>query len=140
MLRLFFNNTAFPCSPHLRGSKNVGCCYGNYFELNPNSDATKLLIEEREKKYGVPNFRKNSMHRCAYHTNDGCVLKTHKSPICLAYICRSRKESIKKTFNVDYNCEPARQLLDSVLMGRLSQKEIRTFKLKIEEMVRATSK
>ncbi len=108
---------------------DVRCCKKNYF-------GTKRLLEElhneRLKKYGIPAEK---IRECSYHTEKGCLLETHKSPTCLAWVCNSLEEYLH-SIGVEYYLVDIRFSLMQILRNELGQDEIICFKQNIKNMTK----
>jgi hypothetical protein len=72
---------------------NPGCCKDHYYKkYDLDHPAFDRLTAEREMCYGKPEAAKwiKRISPCEYHTLSGCVLKTHKSPVCLSFFLQGR--------------------------------------------------
>ncbi len=118
---------------------NIGCCPRDYFRFGnyPDIEDRSLLERKREEKYGLPNENKAS---CGYHTQEGCALKTHKSPICIAYLCEDLVQHLDKKYGIDYSPSEIEKNLELIVAGRQSSKKIKDFKELIKSFAVSASK
>lgn len=107
----------------------VFCCKENdfYFEDIGVDEYIDLYIE-REKIYGFPQLKEND--ECRYHTNTGCVLKTHKSPVCIAWLCGEYR--LRVDYYINYNRTKMRKSLQKVLLDELNPKQLKRLHVKID--------
>ncbi len=124
LLRKFFDTVGACSSCRIRGYTH--CCDGKWYLI----DSNKLLDIERERSYGEPK----TDDMCGYHTEKGCLLKTHKSPVCISYVCDFFKKFLFSK-DVDYNGLRIRRFLKKVLSGKAEEREIFEFKEKISDYI-----
>ncbi len=139
LLNRFFHQVDL-CSHCYKGV--FGCCtVDNYDKKGSLTDEEiSLLVEKRLAKYGLPPKKEFwqeglKISPCRYHTSDGCLLKDHKPPLCLSYVCGERIIYLKENFQIDYECVNVKKILESVLAGSIEQEELKEFRLKIEEFI-----
>ena len=139
ILNEFFNEFDFCFSRCVRlemeinGNNPVAaCCQDKYYKVYdleyPSFD---LLRDQREALYGEPSDIKDSstVSPCEYHTSTGCVLKTHKSPICLSFFCRKGIDFLRKNYNIfEYDYLGMNYALEWILTGDLQEKDYVTFR------------
>jgi len=104
------------------------CCSDKYYVLfDLDHAAFKLLRQERERLYGTPREHAwiNPVSPCEYHNpENGCILKSHKSPICLAFFCRKAIDRLRTEFDIYfYDYLGVNYALEWVLTGILSERE-----------------
>jgi len=86
----------------------IGCCQNKYYKkYDQDLPSYEILKKLREEIYGKPLEYEHikTPSPCEYHTPEGCVLKTHKSPICNAFFCPEAIEHLREKyliFNYDY--------------------------------------
>jgi len=103
---------------------NVGCCPQDYFRFGnyPEIEDRSLLEERREEKYGLPKENKTS---CGYHTLNGCVLNTHKAPLCIAYLCQDLVQHLDTKYGITYSPQEVEKNLELILAGKKSPKKLK---------------
>ncbi|MFP4111737.1 MAG: hypothetical protein ACLFPQ_04900 [Candidatus Woesearchaeota archaeon] len=79
--------------------KGIGCCNGNFYLSG--SEHIRELEKERISIYGFPDME-DKQEECRYHSEKGCMLKTHKSPLCITFSCDGLKKYLKEQ-GIDYN-------------------------------------
>lgn len=116
----------------------MGCCkkpfYREYDLSDPGFD---LLRTEREKRYGKPEdcFPYKRISPCEYHTPEGCRLLTHKSPVCLSFLCKEGVETLRKRYGIyDYDYLGIHYGLEWTLTGAFSGIGQRQFYQQIKTM------
>ena len=122
------------------------CCQGRYYKkYDLDHPAYEVLKAQRESLYGTPKSRENlkRISPCEYLALDGCVVKTHKSPICLGFMCRNSIEALQNTYGImEYDYLGINYALEWILTGDLDGKvydEFRDMCLKMAERVNANS-
>ncbi len=110
------------------GDPVSACCKNKYYKkYDLEYPAFELLKSEREKLYGKPDDHcfKNPVSPCEYHNPiSGCLLKTHKSPICLAFMCRESIEELRNRYNIyTYDYLGMNYALEWILTGDFSDKD-----------------
>ena len=116
------------------------CCKNRYhclYDLDHPSFA--LLRQEREQLYGKPEDMVNPepVSPCEYHGPAGCRLSTHKSPICLSFMCRESIDFLRETFGVfAYDYLGVNYALEWILTGDFSDDSYRDFRESIVNMIR----
>lgn len=110
----------------------VGCCKNKYYKkYDLDISPYHLLKKEREKIYGPPQKYKSikTLSPCEYHTAKGCVLTTHKSPICNAFFCPEAIEDLRKNYNIfNYDYLGIYYALEWTLDGTFNEKQYNDFK------------
>jgi len=80
---------------------SAGCCYDDcYKNSNPEFE------QERIKLYGKPQEKERisiDYKPCAYHTENGCLLESYKSPICISFACNPLEKFLEETYNIKYS-------------------------------------
>lgn len=121
---------------------NIGCCLHDFYDEHSkkiSEEDLRPLTEKRIEKYGLPvNQEEEVFHfgkPCRYHTNNGCLLKDHKSPICVAYICESNRKYLRDKFNIDYSALEVFDILEEILMGKTSEQQLIQFKSQINDWI-----
>ncbi len=111
---------------------NMGCCpYDEFKHSNYESIADRTLLERRRiEKYGEPD---DNSAVCGYHAKDGCILKDHKSPICLAYVCPEFADFVHERYGIRYCKDKIEENLELILSNRQSPEEVQRFKDLIQE-------
>ncbi len=98
----------------------------------------EVLKAEREKLYGRPEDHsfKNPVSPCEYHNpKTGCVISTHKSPICLAFMCRESIDELRQKYNIfEYDYLGVNYALEWILTGDFSEKDYLEFTKSIINM------
>jgi hypothetical protein len=137
ILNRFFNRFGY-CTEQcteIQSAPNApspACCKGKYYKLfDVEHPAFALLKAEREKRYGAPgdySYLKR-ISPCEYHTLSGCRLKTHKSPVCLGFMCRESIEFLRSRFCIfEYDYLGVYYALEWILTGDLAGKPLADFK------------
>ncbi|MEJ2164398.1 MAG: hypothetical protein P8X90_02640 [Desulfobacterales bacterium] len=148
LLNEFFSAFNFCCDRclTLKKMKNGGlpvavCCRDKYYVLfDLDHAAFKRLRLERERLYGKPceQTRMNPVSPCEYHDSEnGCILKSHKSPTCLAFLCRKAIARLRTKFDIYfYDYLGVNYALEWILTGTLSEREY----LELEKDIRTAIK
>ena len=122
---------------------NPGCCSAPYYkEYDLNHPAFALLKQEREKRYGKPEYFKNvkRISPCEYHTLNGCLLKTHKSPVCLGFMCKKSIYFLRDAYNIyKYDYLGINYALEWILTGDLPETDFKSFKSDCMNMLKKIS-
>lgn len=110
------------------GKPVAACCKDKYYKkYDIDHPAFKLLQKKREAFYGTPDDHKfkNPVSPCEYHNPlKGCVLTTHKSPICLAFMCRESIEILRRDYNIfEYDYLGVNYALEWILTGDFAKKD-----------------
>lgn len=146
LLNDFFNAFNFCVNKciALEIEKNQGrpvsaCCKDRYHCISDlDYPAFDLLRSEREIRYGKPEdqVNPNPVSPCEYHGPQGCRLKTHKSPICLSFMCKKSIDFLRKTYTIyTYDYLGVYYALEWILTGDFSDKNYREFNESIEAMI-----
>jgi hypothetical protein len=95
----------------------------------------KELDTSRDEKYGKDDTDKHQGdgHNCTYSSNEGCILKTHKPPICASYLCTPGQTFLKQN-NVAYDAQEIESKLIDILEGDMSEEDYQSFKKEIEKL------
>jgi len=117
----------------------TACCNNRYYSLyDLEHPAFNRLREEREKMYGKPDVQcwRDPVSPCEYHDpNRGCVLATHKSPICLSFLCREGIDVLRGTYGIyAYDYLGVNYALEWILTGDLSEREYLDFRTAMLDM------
>jgi len=130
-----------------RRSPIIGCCKDKYYKNHDiEHPAFELLKKEREQRYGKPENIEISGKTglCEYHTREGCRLKSHKSPICLSFLCREAIDFLREQYQLfEYDYLGIYYALEWILTGDMYGKALDAFKadcLKMIDKVRIGSK
>lgn len=87
-------------------SETKPCCKSRPYPPYHMSGATPELLEHQKKEAranGVePVYRRDF---CNFLTENGCVLKVYKSPVCIGYMCFDLEEHLNKEFGEE-NVKP----------------------------------
>ena len=110
------------------GRPVAACCQDKYYILfDLEHPAFKRLRDEREQRYGQPAAHSwlYPVSPCDYHDpENGCVLKSHKSPVCLAFFCRRAIDRLRTEFNIYfYDYLGIHYALEWILTGELSERD-----------------
>jgi len=108
LLHKFFDMTGY-CKENFGRTCN-GCCNENVVENLKGYRGCGELGAERVRIYGVGG----STRGCPYSSDKGCVLETHKAPICIAYICPQFTRALNEQ-GINYDWFGIQTLLISVL-------------------------
>ena len=108
LLHNFFESTGY-CKENYGITCN-GCCNENVVEYPKIITGCSELDEERIRIYGVGDLTRS----CPYSSDKGCILKTHKTPKCIAYICPQFTRALKEQ-GIDYDWFETHALLISIL-------------------------
>jgi len=108
ILHNFFESTGY-CKENY-GKTCKGCCNENVVEYPKIITGCSELDEERIRIYGVGNLKGG----CPYSSEEGCILKTHKTPKCIAYICPQFARALKEQ-GIEYDWLETHALLVSIL-------------------------
>lgn len=111
-----------------RGLPVAACCMDKYYVLfDLDHAAFERLRQGRERLYGKPGEHAwiNPVSPCEYHDpENGCILKSHKSPTCLAFFCRKAIYRLRKDFDIYfYDYLGVSYALEWVLTGILSDSD-----------------
>lgn len=122
------------------GNPVAACCKNRYHCLyDLNDPAFDLLRTEREKRFGKPEDQINPhpVSPCEYHGPKGCRLSTHKSPICLAFMCRESIDALRETYGIfAYDYLGVNYALEWILTGDFSEKDYAEFKESLVQMTK----
>jgi hypothetical protein len=151
ILNLFFDEVNY-CLDHcikneLIKSNNqpvTACCQDKYYEkFDLDTPGFFLLRKKREELFGRPEDikREVTVSPCEYHGPHGCMLKTHKSPVCIGFMCRKSIDYIREKFQIfEYDYLGIYYALEWILSGDLSGKALEDFKSSCEAMVQKAKK
>ncbi len=147
LLNVFFSSldycisTCIPVEKEKNGNRPAaGCCRRkNYSLYDLSHPAFERLREEREKRYGKPEdvSRKNPVSVCEYHNPDeGCLLATHKSPVCLAFVCPEFIDFLRDTYGLYvYDYLGVNYALEWILTGDFPEAQYTEFRDSILGMI-----
>jgi hypothetical protein len=121
-----------------RGGPVAACCQDRYYIwFDLNHAAFDRLREERERLYGKPidHIRLGSVSPCEYHDpQNGCILKSHKSPTCLGFLCRRAIDHLRNEFDIYfYDYLGISYALEWILTGDLPDAEYYDLQNKIRD-------
>ncbi len=108
LLHNFFNMTGF-CRKNF-GINCNGCCNENVANYPKKYRGCRELDAERWKIYGLGNTSRG----CPYSSDNGCILATHKTPKCIAYICPPFTKALNDQ-GISYDWIEVHALLISIL-------------------------
>lgn len=108
LLHDFFESTGYCRESY--GITCNGCCNENVVEYPKIITGCSELQEERIRIYG----RGDSRRGCPYSSDEGCILKTHKTPKCIAYICPQFTTALREQ-GIEYDWLEMHALLVSIL-------------------------
>jgi len=108
LLHNFFKSTGY-CKENYGITCN-GCCNENVVEYPKNIIGCEDLDAERLRIYGVGDSKRG----CPYSSDKGCILGTHKTPKCIAYICPQFAKALNEQ-GIDYDWFETHTLLMSIL-------------------------
>ncbi|MFZ5570740.1 MAG: hypothetical protein ACOZF0_10065 [Thermodesulfobacteriota bacterium] len=120
----------------------AGCCRKPYYTLyDLDHPAFALLKREREKRFGKPGDcdRPTPVSPCEYHSpNAGCLLSSHKSPVCIAFVCREYVDYLRNRFGLyAYDYLGVYYALEWILTGDFTDGQYREFGAGIRAMIAA---
>jgi hypothetical protein len=147
LLNIFFGSYNF-CLQHcilpVRGQNGgqpvAACCRDKFYALyDLDHAAFDRLREERERLYGNPADYAwtDAVSPCEYHDpQNGCILKTHKSPICLAFLCRRAIDRLRSEFGIYfYDYLGMNYALEWILTGILPEREYIDLKTSVSDAI-----
>ena len=108
LLHSFFEGIGF-CRENY-GTTCNGCCNENIVLYPKKYYGCWELDEERLRIYGEGD----SDRGCPYSSDKGCVLGTHKTPKCIAYVCPQFTKALIDQ-GIDYDWFEVRTLLNCIL-------------------------
>jgi hypothetical protein len=119
----------------------AGCCRDKFHMLfDLEHPAFELLRRERETLYGRPQDHSfpHPVSPCEYHNPEkGCLLTTHKSPVCIAFLCRKGIYRLRERYQIfTYDYLGVYYALEWILTGDLQEHTYREFKAGLLEMLR----
>lgn len=121
------------------GQPVSACCKDRYYCIFDLDDPSyDLLRIERENRYDKPEdqINPNPVSPCEYHGPQGCRLATHKSPICLAFMCRKSIYFLRDTYSIyTYDYLGMYYALEWILTGIFSEEQYIEFKESINTMI-----
>lgn len=147
LLNCFFSSLDYCLSacigPELQKNGNqpiAACCQKKYYVIcDLPHPAFEHLREEREKLFGRPqdHFWSNPVSPCEYHNPaTGCLLTTHKSPICLAFFCRKGIDFLRNRCGIiTYDYLGVYYALEWILTGDLPDSQYMQFRESLLEMI-----
>lgn len=152
LLNTFFDLWGYCISacirPEILKNRNrpvAGCCkrkYYSYFDLD--HPAYARLREEREKRFGKPEDHRwpNPVSPCEYHNPErGCLLTSHKSPVCIAFVCRNGIDHLRYRFGIyTYDYLGFNYALEWLLTGDLPEGQYVEFREGILRMIETLKK
>lgn len=115
------------------------CCKKKYYkQYDLDHPAFDRLRAEREVRFGSPldHHWASPVSPCEYHNPDkGCILTTHKSPVCLAFMCRESIAFMRETYGIyGYDYLGVHYALEWILTGDFSDAQYEEFKQSIQTM------
>lgn len=122
------------------GQPVSACCKDKYYKkYDLEHPVFELLKGERERLYGTPDEHHfdNPVSPCEYHNpKTGCILPTHKSPICLAFMCQESIGYLRKHYNIfEYDYLGVNYALEWILTDDFSEKDYVDFEKSITSMI-----
>ncbi len=129
-------------APELRRNGNqpvAACCTKKYYSAHDLAHpAFDLLKQERERRFGRPEDFSwgNPVSPCEYHNPErGCLLSTHKSPVCLSFICPQGIDFLRSRYGIyGYDFSGVYYALEWILTGDLPENGYLDFTAGILEM------
>ena len=117
----------------------AACCQNKYYSIcDLAHPAFERLRQEREKRFGTPEEHRwlDPVSPCPYHNpRKGCLLATHKSPICLAFLCREGIDHLRGCYGIyTYDYLGFYYALEWILTGDLPEKDYEDFMASIAAM------
>ncbi|MFZ1983599.1 MAG: hypothetical protein WAU91_04250 [Desulfatitalea sp.] len=117
----------------------AACCQQEYhWCCDLEHPVFEHLRQARERLFGKPDDHiwANPVSPCQYHNPDrGCLLATHKSPICIAFLCREGIEFIRSHYGIyGYDYLGVYYALEWILTGDFSYEQYLEFKESILAM------
>ena len=136
------NGCIAPRRQRIGGRPVAACCQDKYYVcFDLAHPAFKRLREARERRYGKPadHVWINPVSPCEYHDpQNGCILESHKSPVCLAFFCRRAIHRLRTEFGIYfYDYLGVHYALEWLLTGDLPEREFHDLK---NNVVDATAK
>jgi hypothetical protein len=121
------------------------CCKDKFYCIyDLDHPAFEKLRHERERLYGRPTDYTwtNPVSPCEYHDpTRGCVLFSHKSPICLSFLCRKAIDYLRTEHNIYfYDYLGINYALEWILTGDLPEKDWLDLKNNLIEVIPKTEK
>lgn len=121
------------------GRPVAACCQNKYHSIcDLPHPAFERLRQEREKRFGRPETYvwHDPVSPCQYHDpHQGCVLETHKSPICLAFFCRPGIDHLRSRYGIyTYDYLGFYYALEWILTDDLPARDYQAFLADIEAM------
>ncbi|MDD5418065.1 MAG: hypothetical protein PHW96_04245 [Candidatus Nanoarchaeia archaeon] len=116
---------------------NIGCCgnmfdFYEYFNGEDKSPRLAFLVKDRIKIYGKPNKTED---KCGYHSDSGCILKSHKSPICVTHCCSELKKYMGNKYSVIYHEDYISDCFAKIVIGDFDNEFIEKFKKELEDIL-----
>ena len=118
------------CNNCFSSNKERRCCTGSWYNPVPGNNGERFLDKERIKLYGLPK-RRNGRTGCGYHSSNGCILETHKSPVCLSMVC-FKLEDFLHSAGINYNPREIYLSLSNILEGKVKNEELDSFKSRLK--------
>lgn len=124
------------------GNRPVAACCRNRYHCISDLDhpAFERLRQEREKRFGKPQDYAwpDPVSPCEYHNpQKGCLLASHKSPICIAFLCRRGIDRLRSRYGIyAYDYLGVYYALEWILTGDLPDGQFHQFRESILEMTR----
>lgn len=139
----YFDYCAAVCIPKLialsGGNPVTACCKDRYYTVyDLDHPAFDLLREARESLYGKPEDQNDASGAspCEYHTRSGCKLESHKSPICLSFMCRPSIGALREQHGIyTYDYLGFNYALEWILTGEMAEKDWKDFRESIVKMI-----
>jgi hypothetical protein len=137
----FCRDECAPFASAALGGRPVAlCCTQRYYSLNDLAHpAFDLLRAERERIFGNPESHRwsNAVSPCEYHDpGKGCLLTSHKSPTCIAYLCPAVIEHLREYYGIyAYDFMGVYYALEWILTGQLEEPRYLEFMESIAGMI-----
>lgn len=114
------------------GEPVIGCCTDRYYcKYDTDHPGFALLRQQRERIYGSPAAVRppHPLSPCEYHRPDGCLLDTHKSPVCLGFFCKEGIDYLRERYHIHgYDYLGIANGLEWVLTGALTGAGLESFR------------
>ena len=119
------------------------CCQGQYYKkYDLDHPAYALLVVQRNRLYPTAESLKNikRISPCEYLSLKGCILATHKSPICIGFLCRNAIDALRNRFGIfTYDYLGINYALEWILTGDLNGRAYADFRTMCLEMAEAVN-
>lgn len=121
---------------------NIACCLeSNIIGQQVCFDRNGLLDKQRREIFGPGknNGRYQSIARiCRYHSDEGCILETHRPPECISYACYRQKQHLKNDRGIRYDLlhDKITDSMHELANAKLKEKEILLLQKTIDRILK----